>query len=97
MTPRRAVDGVPVIFLANVAPLAAVGAVQFIMDGTAALGAPVPVTTTGFALLINSLPEGTHTLTAAFTPTNPAAYAPSTSPPMSLTVSPLSETRERSQ
>ncbi|MGH3512709.1 MAG: hypothetical protein ACRDRB_10560 [Pseudonocardiaceae bacterium] len=77
VTPSHAVDDVPVIFLTNVAPLAAVGAVQFIMDGTTPLAAPVPVTPEGFALLINSLPEGTHSLTAVFTPTSPAAYGPS--------------------
>ncbi len=95
VTPSHAVDDVPVIFLTNVAPLAAVGAVQFIMDGPTPLAAPVPVTP-GFALLINSLPEGTHSLTAVFTPTSPAAHGPSMSPPLSLTVSQASDTRERS-
>jgi phosphate ABC transporter phosphate-binding protein len=85
--PKRAFDGLPLIFLANVAPFGATGTVQF-MDGATALGAPVPVTT-GFALLIDSLPEGTHTLTAVFTPTDPATHAPSTSSPVPLTVNPF--------
>jgi hypothetical protein len=58
------------------------------MDGTTALGAPVPVTT-GFALTITALPTGMHSLTAVFSPANPAAYAQSTSSPVLLTVIPL--------
>jgi len=97
VSPSRAFAGVAVIFLANVAPHAAVGGVQFIMDGTTALAASVPVTAAGCALLIDSLPEGTHSLTAVFTPTNRANYAPSMSPPLSLMVGPSSQTSERPQ
>ena len=62
-------------------PFNATGTVQF-KDGTTVLGAPVPVTA-GFAFLHTSaLTTGTHTLTAVFTPTNPAAFGPSTSPPV---------------
>lgn len=66
---NRAFQGIPIIFLANVAPRRAAGAVQF-RDGTTALGAPVQVTT-GFALTVATLPKGTHSLTAVFIPTNP--------------------------
>jgi len=76
-----------VVFGATVAPHGAAGTVQF-MDGNTVLGAPVSVTA-GFALLTTSLPRGTHSLTAVFTPTNPADVAPSTSSPVSLTVKPL--------
>ncbi len=87
VVPHRAFEGVPVVVLATVAPRGATGTVQF-QDGTTALGAPVPVTG-GFALLSTSLPRGTHSLTAVFTPTDPAAFAPATSSPVSLTVNPL--------
>lgn len=82
--PSRAVEGLPTIFLANVAPFGAAGMVRF-MDGTTALGVPVPVTA-GFALTVTTLPKGTHSLTAVFTPTDPTAYAESTSSPVPLTV-----------
>ncbi|MGH3549136.1 MAG: Ig-like domain repeat protein [Pseudonocardiaceae bacterium] len=79
--------GIPEIFLVNVAPANANGTVQ-IKDGTTAIGPPVPVFG-GFALLIDPLPKGTHMLTAVFTPTNPAAFKPSTSKTVSLTVNSL--------
>lgn len=82
--PTPAFQGIPVVFLANVAPANATGTVQF-KDGTTTLGAPVPVFS-GFALLITTLPKGTHSLAAVFIPTNPAAFASSTSTPVSLTV-----------
>lgn len=85
--PNRVFEGIPAIFLANVAPPGAAGTVQF-MNGTTALGAPAPVTA-GFALLITTLQKGTHSLSAVFTPANPAVFAPSTSSLLSLTVSPL--------
>jgi hypothetical protein len=84
--PNPAFQGLPVIFLVNVAPSNAAGTVQF-RDGITALGAPVPVTA-GFAFLISpsTLTTGPHSLTAVFTPTNPVAFGPSTSPPVTLTV-----------
>ncbi len=85
--PTPAFEGFPAVLLANVAPRRAAGTVQF-FDGSTPLGAPIPVTG-GFALLITPLPQGAHSLTAVFTPTNAAAYTPSTSPPVSRTVNPL--------
>ncbi|MGH3778215.1 MAG: Ig-like domain repeat protein [Pseudonocardiaceae bacterium] len=83
--PNPAFQGVPAALIARVAPFNAAGTVQF-MDGTTALGAPVPVTA-GFAVLRTSaLTKGTHTLTAVFSPTNPVAFGPSTSPPVPLAV-----------
>jgi hypothetical protein len=82
--PTPAFQGIPVIFLANVAPANAAGTVQF-MDGTTKLGPPVPVFS-GFALLITPLPKGAHSLTAVFAPTKSAAFAPSTSTVVPLTV-----------
>ena len=43
----------------------------------------------GSALTVTTLPKGTHSLTAVFTPTNPAVYAQSTSAPVPLRVSQL--------
>ena len=55
---------------------------------------PGPSTATaGFALHIDSLPQGTHSLTAVFTPTDATAYAASTSPSVSLAVNPLPRLR----
>lgn len=61
---------------ATVSPVAA-GSVQF-GDGASALGAAVPVSA-GVATLSTTLPVGTHSLTAVFTPADPAAFAGSTS------------------
>jgi hypothetical protein len=51
----------------------------------AALGIPVPALS-GFAISFTTLPPGPHTLTAVFTPTNPATDQPSTSPPITVTI-----------
>lgn len=73
--------------IAHVVPRNATGTVQF-QDGSTNLGAPVPVfggvTFGGFTILS----PGMHSLTAMFTPTDPAAFDPSTSPPVSLTFGP---------
>ncbi|MGH3765476.1 MAG: Ig-like domain-containing protein [Pseudonocardiaceae bacterium] len=87
VVPQSAFAGIPMILQANVAPRGAAGTIQF-MDGTTALGPAVPVTL-GTALRITTLTTGAHSLTARFTPSNPAAYSPSTSPPISLTVNSL--------
>ncbi|MGH3765886.1 MAG: Ig-like domain repeat protein [Pseudonocardiaceae bacterium] len=85
VTPNPVIVGTPAIFIAQMAPFAAAGTIQF-KDGATPLGAPVPVTA-GLAFFNTSaLTLGTHTLTAVFTPTNPVAFGPSTSPPVSLTV-----------
>jgi len=71
--------------IANVAPFNAAGTVQF-KDGTTNIGRPVRVTA-GFAFGgLVFLPAGPHSLTAVFTPRNPARFGPSTStPPMTFT------------
>lgn len=84
--PTPVLQGIPVVLLANIASHGAGGTIQF-MDGTFALGAPVPATD-GFALLIISLPKGEHWLTGVFIPTNQAVFVPSASPPVVLTVPP---------
>jgi hypothetical protein len=63
--------------------------VQF-LDGDTPVGTPRPVFG-GFALTVTSqLPKGTHSLIATFTPANPATFAPSAPPAVSLTVTGLS-------
>ena len=67
-----------VIPIAHVAPVSASGTVQF-KDGSANLGAPVPVVA-GIAIgRFNTLARGSHSLTAVFIPANPARFLPSTS------------------
>jgi Bacterial Ig-like domain (group 3) len=85
--PSSAFEGIPAVLLANVAPRRAAGTVQF-MNGSSPVGDPVQVAA-GVALLITPLPQGAHSLTAVFTPTDAATYASSTSQPVSLTVKPL--------
>ncbi|MDT7594590.1 MAG: hypothetical protein QOJ06_136 [Pseudonocardiales bacterium] len=84
--PTPAFPGIPMVLLANVTPVGVAGTIQF-MDGTSALSAPVPAAD-GFALLIIRLPKGEHSLTAVFTSTNQAAFIPSASLPVVLTVAP---------
>lgn len=84
--PTPVFRGIPVVLLANIAPVGVVGSIQF-MDGTSVLSAPVPAAG-GFALLIISLSKGAHSLTAVFTPANQVVSVPSASPPVSLTVAP---------
>ena len=81
-----ALSGIPVVLLANIAPVGAAGTIQF-MDGTSALSAAVPATD-GFALLIIRLSNGEHSLTAVFTSTNQAVFVHSASLPVLLTVAP---------
>lgn len=78
-------QGTPVALTATVTPAAAAGTVQF-KDGATNLGNPV-VVSNGTALgTTSSLPAGSRSLIAVFTPANPAAYAPSTSPAVTFVV-----------
>jgi hypothetical protein len=67
-----------VLPIANVTPSNAAGTVQF-KNGTTNLGVPVPVTGGVAVGPLTSLPPGTYSITAVFTPTNPANFRPSTS------------------
>jgi hypothetical protein len=87
--PTPVLQGVPVVLLANIAPAAAVGAIQF-FDGTSALGPPVPATG-GFTLRITPLSKGEHSLRAVFTPTNQTVFVPSASLPVVLPVASQSQ------
>ncbi|MEU8758673.1 Ig-like domain-containing protein [Streptomyces sp. NPDC048659] len=79
------VQGTPVKLTATVAPASATGTVRF-LDGTTALGAPVPVTAGTAALTTAALTVGAHALKAEFTPADPAVHAPSATAPLTLTV-----------
>lgn len=85
VAPSPAFQGIPVFLLATVAPRTAAGTVQF-SDGPTAIGAPVPVIGGRAFRVTSALTQGPHTLTAVFTPTSPAAFGPSMSPPASLAV-----------
>lgn len=86
--PNPANAGRPVKLTAEVSPRGASGTIQF-FDGTTPLGESQPVKRNGTAqLTTKTLTPGSHTLTARFIPTDPAAFGPSTSPPVTLTVNP---------
>jgi hypothetical protein len=88
VAPSPAFQGLPVFLFATVAPTNAAGMVQC-EDGTTALGAPVPVTGGTAFTNTSTLSKDTHSLTAVFTPPTRQPSAPSTSPPVSLTVNTL--------
>ncbi|HET9257443.1 MAG TPA: Ig-like domain-containing protein [Pseudonocardiaceae bacterium] len=82
-------NGACSVLIATVAPPDASGTVQFkdrFKDKTTALG-DGPVRPGGLAvLLIKKLADGEHSLTATFTPQDPAAFAPSTSNTMRVEI-----------
>jgi hypothetical protein len=88
VAPNPVTFPVPVIATVTVTPRTAQGTIR-LYDGTTPLGAPVTVTVGTVTLTTPVLDVGTHTLTAVFTPANPTAFGPSTSPPVLLTVRPL--------
>ena len=63
----------------------AVGAVEF-FDGATSLGTPVPVSGGTATMPFSSTTTGGHSLTAKFEPTDPNAFAGSTSDPVTVTV-----------
>jgi large repetitive protein len=78
--------GTPVTFTATLTPSAAVGAVQF-MDNGSALGSAVTVSGgTATSVATSALPAGTHSITAVFTPTSAASFTASTSSAISYVV-----------
>lgn len=83
-------QGTPVYLTATVRPATATGTVQF-KDGTTNLGPPVTVANGTASGTTSSLTARSHQLTAGFTPTDPATHGPSTSPPVTYVVTPVSE------
>lgn len=81
----QATSGTPVTLNATITPATATGTVQF-KDGTTNLGNPVIVTNGAASGSTSTLAAGQRSLTAVFTPTNPAAFSPSTSPPAGFAI-----------
>jgi hypothetical protein len=79
------VQGTRVTLTATIVPMAAAGIVQF-KDRTTNLGGPVTVSKGVASASPPTLAVGSHQLTAVFTPSNPAAFDSSTSPPIRFTV-----------
>jgi len=87
------VAGSTVTLTSTVTPSSAVGSVQF-FDGATAIPGPVAVSGGVAAKPIATLAVGAHSLTAKFTPTNPALFTTSTSTavPYTITVAPPTTT-----
>ena len=64
--------------IAHVAPANTAGTVQF-QDGITDLGGPVAVIAGAAVGPVSILTRGSHSLSAVFTPTNPAKFESSTS------------------
>ncbi|MBV9139733.1 MAG: Ig-like domain repeat protein [Pseudonocardiales bacterium] len=89
VSPASAVaQGTPVTLKAMVTHAAAPGSVQF-MDGSTNVGAPVRVNNGTASETTSMLSAGSHRLIAVFTPADPVATRPSTSPATVLTVTAL--------
>lgn len=84
-------QGTAVTLIATVSPAMAPGTVQF-KDGTADLGTPVTVRDGTASETTLLLPVGSRQLTAVFSPSDPAAFATSSSPVVSLTVTAPTQT-----
>ena len=81
--------GTPVTFTARVGPSGAAGSVTFTdtaNGNSTPIGDPVPVTSGVAAVSTSALAEGSHQLTAAFTPDDPAQYVPSQSAALTYTI-----------
>lgn len=83
--PSPVAQGTPVVLTAAVTPLTATGVLQF-KDGAANLGNPVTVTNGIASGSTSTLAGGSHQLTAMFIPSNPAAFTPSTSSPLTFAI-----------
>jgi hypothetical protein len=83
--PDQGAEGHVVTLTAKIMPSAATGKVQF-KDGTANLGDAVLVSNGTASGSTSTLAPGTHSLTAVFTPADPAAYSPSKSEPVTFVV-----------
>jgi hypothetical protein len=77
--------GSPVTLTATITPSTAAGTVQF-RDGTTNVGNPVAVVNGTASGSTSKLAVGRRSLTATFTPANPAAFTASTSPPVEFVV-----------
>lgn len=81
-------QGQPAALTAHVTPVGTAGSVHF-FDGATDLGAGTYNAATGDATLsVSTLGLGSHTLTAAFTPTDTTAFSGSTSAALAYTINP---------
>lgn len=78
-------EATPITLTATIAPPTAAGTVQF-KDGAGNIGNPVTVTSGAASGTTSMLAAGPHQLTAVFTPANPTALSPSTSPAVTTEV-----------
>jgi hypothetical protein len=85
-SPDPSTFGNTVTLTATITPSAAAGTVQF-KDGATNIGTPVTVASGTAVKTTNTLATGAHSLSAVFTPTDPATYGPSTGT-FSTTVNP---------
>jgi len=87
VTPASPVDfGTTVTMTATVSPSNAAGTVRF-YDGATALGSAVAVSGGTASMMTSALASGAHSLSAKFTPTDPATFGASNSSASSLSVS----------
>ena len=86
ISPASATSADTVTLTATVGPNGAAGHVQF-ADGGTNVGGAVTVSAGGTATLSQTFSEGQHSFTAAFTPNDAAAFAPSASTSQAYTVS----------
>ncbi|MDQ7911134.1 Ig-like domain-containing protein [Phytohabitans sp. ZYX-F-186] len=83
--PTTAQPGQAVTLTATVSGEGATGSVEF-LNGSASLGTD-DVSGGTATLTVDTLPVGLHSLTAKFTPTDPAAFTPSTSQAVAVRIS----------
>ena len=88
--PSPVYAGTPVTLTATISPTAAAGTVQFEVDGSD-FGSPVTVSDSTGVLHTTTLPVGTNSLSAVFTPSSDD-YAGSTGNSVSYTVNPVTST-----
>ncbi|MFD0742368.1 Ig-like domain-containing protein [Phytohabitans flavus] len=86
VSPATVESGEEVTLTATVAPATAAGTVQFKRGAAGTVIGTAPVNAGVATLTTTSLPVGTHSITAAFTPGNPALFKPSTSTAKTVTV-----------
>ena len=83
--PSTASPGSPISLTGTVSPAAAAGTVEF-FDGAVSLGTPVAVFGGTASQSVSTLTAGTHSITAHFAPTDPNAFAASTSSASTVTI-----------
>src|SRR5690349_5995567 len=78
-------DNENITLTATVTPNSATGTIEFFLDGVS-LGPPTALVGGVRSLTISSPPTGTYSITAVYTPSNPANFSSSTSAPLTQVV-----------